>query len=246
MKRRIPALLSLVSFLLFFPVPARAQTQTGNASYNSAKPGLTISHSSLSFNTRVKVTNLGNGMYEEAVVNARIPISPERIADVSRDLGDALKMPKNGLTLVELEVLPSRPPAEAPVPVPNPVPAPPPAPAPAPPPAPAPVPVAVPVSASRPVPAPAPAEKEEVVPVPVPPPVRTEIQYVPAPSPSPCAEKLCCLPLFIPVCILLALIIILIVIVILLVSRKPVFWPWYKPLRIRRRYRCGRWGRNFY
>ncbi|MDR2746370.1 MAG: septal ring lytic transglycosylase RlpA family protein [Treponema sp.] len=257
MKRLGPVL----ALLLLFPAFSFTQTQTGNASYNSSKAGFTISHSSLSFNTRVKVTNLKNRLFEEAVVNARIPISPDRIADISRDLGNALQMPRNGLTLVEIEILPSRTPAEnsvpasAPVPAPAPVPASAPAsrpvpasvPAPVPVPASAPVPAPVPAPASRPVPVPVPGEKEPELPPPVPAPppaVRTEIQYVPVPS--PCPERPCCLPFLIPILGLLLLIIILIVVVILLVARKPVFWPWYRPIRIRRRYRCGKWGRNFY
>ncbi|MDR2073315.1 MAG: hypothetical protein LBP60_07775 [Spirochaetaceae bacterium] len=85
-----------------------AQIQTGNASYNSSKAGFTISHSSLSFNTRVKVTNLRNNRFVEATVNGRIPISAERIADISRDAGDSLEIDKNGMSLVQLEVLPPR------------------------------------------------------------------------------------------------------------------------------------------
>jgi hypothetical protein len=100
-----------------------AQIQTGYASYNSSKAGFTISHSSLSFNTRVKVTNLQNNRFVEAVVDYRIPISAERIADISREVGDALEMDKNGMTLVQLETLPPRvAPAENPVPAPESVP----------------------------------------------------------------------------------------------------------------------------
>ncbi|MDR2079106.1 MAG: hypothetical protein LBP74_05235, partial [Treponema sp.] len=84
-----------------------AQIQTGNASYNSSKDGFTISHSSLSFNTRVKVTNLRNSRFVEAVVNGRIPISADRIADISREAGDALGIDKNGMTLVQIETLPA-------------------------------------------------------------------------------------------------------------------------------------------
>ncbi|MDR3173444.1 MAG: septal ring lytic transglycosylase RlpA family protein [Treponema sp.] len=240
----------VLAFFLLFPVFSFTQTQTGNASYNSSKEGFTIGHSSLSFNTRVKVTNLTNNLFEEAVVNARIPISADRIADISRELGKALEMPGNGLTLVEIEILPARPAAESPVPESAPNPNPPPAPSPVPIPVSA-APVPAPRPAARPAPVPVPVpivktgEKEAEVPVPVPAPVvRTEIQYVPVPS--PCPEQPRCWPFFIPILALLILIIILIVIVILLVSRKPVFWPWYRPVRIRRRYRCGRWGRNFY
>ena len=83
-----------------------AQTQKGNASYNSSKAGLTISHSSLSFNTRVRITNLSNNRSVEAVVNGRIPVESGRITDVSWETGDALGMSKSGLTPVEIEILP--------------------------------------------------------------------------------------------------------------------------------------------
>jgi hypothetical protein len=276
MKRLGPVLV----LLLIFPVYAFTQTQTGNASYNPSKEGFTIGHSSLSFNTRVRVTNLRNGRFEEALVNARIPIRDDLIVDISRDLGDALEMSRNGVTLVEIEILPSRivreespvpeipaappvpdpdpvpaldpvpdpvpvpDPAPVPVPVPVPVsvPAPVPVPAPRPVPAPTPIPAPAPVPVPAPVPAPAPVVTERIVEVPVPE-IRTEIQYVPVPAAS---EKPGCLPFLIPILCLLILIIILIVVVILLVARRPVFWPWYRPVRIRRRYRCGRWGRNFY
>ncbi|MDR2313347.1 MAG: hypothetical protein LBE02_02310 [Spirochaetaceae bacterium] len=85
-----------------------AQIQRGNASYNPSKTGFTISHPSLSFNTHVKVTNLENNRFVEAVVNGRIPISAERIADISREAGDSLGINKNGMTLVQLETLPPR------------------------------------------------------------------------------------------------------------------------------------------
>jgi hypothetical protein len=91
---------------LFFPVFCFSQTQTGNASYNESKSGITVSHSSLSFNTRVRITNLGNNRSVEATVNGRIPISSGRIADISREAGDALEMSKTGMTRVRLEVLP--------------------------------------------------------------------------------------------------------------------------------------------
>ena len=110
MKRLGPTLV----FFLVFPVFVFTQTQTGNASYNPGKEGFTISHSSLSFNTRVKVTNLQNNRFEEAVVNARIPISADRIADISRELGNALEMPRNGLTLVEQDQEPDRRPGQEP------------------------------------------------------------------------------------------------------------------------------------
>jgi hypothetical protein len=104
MKRLIAAMvfgLLIVSFCF-------SQIQVGFASYNSSKAGFTISHPSLSFNTRVKVTNLRNNRFVEAVVDYRIPISAERIADISHETADALEMDKNGMTLVQIEVLPAR------------------------------------------------------------------------------------------------------------------------------------------
>jgi hypothetical protein len=256
MKRVGPALV----LLALFPVFAFTQTQTGNASYNSSKEGFTIGHSSLSFNTRVKVTNLRNSRSGEALVNARIPIRDDLIADISRELGDDLEMSKNGLTLVEIEILPPRagpgessgPEAPAPGPVSASAPAPVSAAAPVPvsasvpaaaaAPRPAPRPAPAPVQVPRAEPAPLPPAAERVLEIRVPE-IRTEIQYVPVPA---APEQPGCLPFLIPILCLLILIIILIVVVILLVARRPVFWPWYRPVRIRRRYRCGRWGRNFY
>ncbi|MDR0731223.1 MAG: septal ring lytic transglycosylase RlpA family protein, partial [Treponema sp.] len=124
MKRLSAALI----LALLFSSLCFAQVQTGNASYNSSKTGHTISHPSLSFNTRVKVTNLRNNISAEAVVNGRVDISPDRIADISRDIGDALQMAKTGMTMVQIEVIhpvaaapaqsaPAQPAAVQPVPV---------------------------------------------------------------------------------------------------------------------------------
>ncbi|MDR2746375.1 MAG: hypothetical protein LBB77_02915 [Treponema sp.] len=109
-------------FGLFFPLVCFAQSQTGNASYNAAKAGFFISHPSLSFNTKVRVTNLNNNRSVEASVNGRIPITAERIADISRDTGDAIGMARVGLTLVKIEELMFHQPAAA-TPAPAPVPA---------------------------------------------------------------------------------------------------------------------------
>ncbi|MDR1637835.1 MAG: hypothetical protein LBR93_10930 [Treponema sp.] len=217
---------TVLAFLLFVPLCSFAQSQTGNASYNQSKTGLAVSHSSLSFNTRVKVTNLRNNRSAEAIVNGRINPSPERIADISRDLGDALGMAQNGMTLVEIEVL--RPPVSAPVPAPE-----------------TPVSVPVPVAetpapetpAEVPAPAARPPEPEPqqtaalaVVPAPVPqePPVRTltEFQYVPVPTPYP--ERPCCAtPLLLAIMILfILLVILLVVILVLLIRRFPCWQRW--------------------
>ncbi|MDR1175272.1 MAG: hypothetical protein LBK83_07380 [Treponema sp.] len=197
-----------------------AQIQTGNASYNSSKAGFTISHPSLSFNTRVKVTNLGNNRFVEAVVNGRIPISAERIADISRDAGDALEINKNGMTLVLLEVLPPRvteAPAENPVQtttVAEPVPAP--------------VPVPVP---QQPAP-PSVVTQTQILPLQT----VTDIQYVQLPAPAPvlpCCNARLILAIFL---LLLLVIAILVTILVLLLRRLPP-WPWHYPLWLRRRYR---------
>ncbi|MDR2629668.1 MAG: septal ring lytic transglycosylase RlpA family protein [Spirochaetaceae bacterium] len=103
---------------LFFSLLCSAQTQTGNATYNASKTGFFISHPSLSFNTKVRVTNLSNNRSVEATVNGRIPIRPAWIAAISRDVGDAIGMARTGMTRVRIEELafhPAPPPAADPV-----------------------------------------------------------------------------------------------------------------------------------
>jgi rare lipoprotein A (peptidoglycan hydrolase) len=107
--KRLNASLILGLFFSFFCFAQ--EPQTGNASYNSSRTGFFISHHTLSFNTHVRVTNLGNNRSVEAVVNGR-PSSSDRIADISRDAGDALEMAKTGMTPVKIEVLPPRQAAE--------------------------------------------------------------------------------------------------------------------------------------
>jgi hypothetical protein len=218
MKRLSAALILgfLVSSFCF------AQTQTGNASYNSSKPGLTISHSSLSFNTRVLVTNLGNGRSVEASVNGRIPPSGERIADISRDAGDALGIDKTGMTLVSIEVLPVRA-AQAAEPAP-----------------------AAPAASQGQEPAPGQASQgqaaAQVQPPPpqqaAPPPAQilplqtiTDVQYVPVPASS---GRSCNTPLLWVILILLILVIILLLVILLLILRRLLLWPWHYPVWYRR------------
>ncbi|MDR1047983.1 MAG: septal ring lytic transglycosylase RlpA family protein [Treponema sp.] len=195
-----------------------AQIQTGNASYNSSKGGFTISHPSLSFNTRVKVTNLANNRFVEAVVNGRIPISAERIADISRDAGDALEINKNGMTLVLLEILPPRvteAPAENPVQttiVPEPVPAP----------------VPVPQQSAP----PSVVTQTQILPLQT----ITDIEYVQVPAPAPVLP--CCnARLILAIFLLLLLVIALLVAILVLLLRRLPPWPWHYPLWLRRRYR---------
>ncbi|MDR1351859.1 MAG: caspase family protein, partial [Treponema sp.] len=89
------------------PTSTPQQPQTGNATYNASRTGAYIAHSSLALNTRVKVTNLANGLSAEAVVTGRIAINPDRIADISGELGDILRMSRTGVTRVQIEELPS-------------------------------------------------------------------------------------------------------------------------------------------
>jgi hypothetical protein len=196
--------------------------QTGKASYNPSKKGFHISHSSLSFNTHVRVTNLLNSRSVEAVVNGRIPIDSERIADISQEAGDALEMNKSGMTLVLIETLPPRvnpasPPVEAP-PVrdtaPEPVPPPP-------------------VQAQA---APAPVQQAQTPPPPQILPVQTitDIQYVPVQAAPSCAPSL-----LLVILVLLFLVIILLVVILLLLLRRLPFWPWY-PLWLRRYHRYAK------
>jgi hypothetical protein len=214
MKRLSAALI----FGLFFSVLCFSQTQTGNASYNGSKSGITISHPSLSFNTRVRVTNLGNNLSVEATVNGRIPISSDRIADISREAGDALEMAKTGMTQVQIDVLPFAHASSGSVPVEE-----------------DPIPAAT-EPRQQPLPAAAPAQPQAVAPVqePVSPAAAvTEIQYieVPVAYPQSCCNKYLMLAL-------LFLLLVIIVLLVVIVVRRPRsilfpvgpwrFPPWYR------------------
>jgi hypothetical protein len=199
------------------------QSQTGEASYNASKSGFTISHSSMSFGTRVRVINLMNNGEVTATVDGRIPAGDPRVADISREAGDAIGMARTGYTRVRIEqIVPRESAAPAPV-VEPPVPAPP---VQAPPP-PAPVP-----------PPPAPQQpREEIIQVVTP----SQVQYIPAPA----AVPVTC-PLSPVVIVLLALVAALLaaILVLLICARRFAWWPgypwwfWrYPPQVIRRRIR---------
>ncbi|MDR2158743.1 MAG: hypothetical protein LBP23_01610 [Treponema sp.] len=201
-----------------------AQIQTGNASYNPSKTGLTISHPSLSFNTHVRVTNLRNNRSVEAVVNGRIPIESERIADISRQAGAALEMNTTGLTLVEIEVIPGRTAAGEPAPA-VPLTA-----AEQPPPAPqgqSPAPPAAQASSSSAPQGQTPPAVPQILPVQT----VTDIQYVPVPGP---AGSGCCNPLLWVVLVLLLLVIIFLIVILILMLRRFYLWPWHYPVWYRR------------
>jgi hypothetical protein len=223
--KRLSALAVFVLFFLFFRGPfCAAQTQTGNASYNPSKTGLHISHPSLSFNTRVRVTNLRNNRSVEAIVNGRIPISPDRIADISGEAGDALGMAQSGMTQVEIEVVPftqgvSAPAASA---APSVAAAETQAPSPA-----APAPVPVPPSAASPVPVPAPVPAQGVT-------TLTEVQYVPVPQAYPAQISCGTSPLIVVLLALILLTLLIFILLLVLFWRRFPFWPWRYPLWIRR------------
>jgi hypothetical protein len=200
-----------------------AQIQTGNASYNASKTGFTISHPSLSFNTRVKVTNLKNNRFVETIVNGRIPIDAGRVADISREAGDALEIDKNGMTLVLLEILPPHiieSPAENPAPTPAVA---------EPPPPPPPVP-----QQSTP-----PSVVTQVLPLQT----VTDIQYVPVTAAAP-AQPCCNARLIVAIFLLLLLVIALLVTILVLLLRRLPPWPWHYPLWLRRRYRHDRYAKK--
>ncbi|MDR1353055.1 MAG: septal ring lytic transglycosylase RlpA family protein, partial [Treponema sp.] len=100
--KRLSAILAVG---LFFSGLCFAQTQTGPASYNVSKSGLTISHASLSFSRRVKITNLSNNMEVIATVDGRISPGGPAIADISRDAGNAIRMSLSGYTTVRIEIV---------------------------------------------------------------------------------------------------------------------------------------------
>jgi rare lipoprotein A (peptidoglycan hydrolase) len=161
-------LIAALIFCLFFSSLCFAQTQTGNASYNASKNGLTLAHASMSFGTMVRITNLRNNREVIAVVDGRIPVSDPRIADISGEAARTIGMPASGYTQVRLEeLIPAQPvePAPAVIPVRSvppaetpPQPPPPPPPAPTETPAQTPPPAVTAVQPPSPPPPPAPTE----------------------------------------------------------------------------------------
>jgi len=66
---------------------------------------MTMSHKTLPFGTRVKVTNLENQRSVTVRVNDRGPTQPDRIADVSHAAARKLGMTKAGIVDGQLEVV---------------------------------------------------------------------------------------------------------------------------------------------
>jgi hypothetical protein len=198
-------------FLILHFCPA--QSQTGNASYNQSKTGMTINHPSLSFNTHVRVTNIQNNKSVEAVVNGRIAISTERIADISKEAGDALEMNKTGMTLVRIEELSTGTVQTAP--------------APAAPPAPVPLPVSPSPPQPQEQPPAAPPAVTQILPIQT----VTDVQYIPVPGP---VQSNCCSPLLPVILLLLVLVILLLVVILIVILRRLLLWPWQYQVWYRR------------
>lgn len=213
--------LSAVLVIGLISVYCFAQTQAGDASYNASKKGLTLAHSSMSFGTKVRITNERNNREVIASVDDRIPPGDSRIADISKEAGDAIGMAQTGYTRVRLEELvpvrsvavspPPEQPPEAPVrETPQPI-----------------------------APAAAPAGRQEAVvetiqivsPQPAP-----EVQYVVLPSPGD--QNSFNFPLCVAILVLLIIAVLLLAaILVLLLYRRIPWWPWYYPVWLRRHLR---------
>jgi rare lipoprotein A len=105
--------------LLLICSTALAQVQTGKASFYAdkfeGKPTasgekyrhnkLTAAHKTLPFGTKVKVTNLGNNLTVEVIINDRGPYVDGRIIDLSKSAAEKLGFINQGLADVKIEVV---------------------------------------------------------------------------------------------------------------------------------------------
>ena len=66
----------------------------------------TAAHRTLPFGTRVRVTNLGNGLSETVAITDRGPFVRGRVIDVSRHAAEKLGMIQSGVVSVEIVVMP--------------------------------------------------------------------------------------------------------------------------------------------
>jgi len=98
----------LVMCAILFCAQATAQittfNQRGKATQEMTDSGLKIAHPSLPNNAQVKVTNTANGKEVIATVTDRIPASRDRIADLSREVWQALDLNPN--TEIQLSISP--------------------------------------------------------------------------------------------------------------------------------------------
>jgi rare lipoprotein A len=66
---------------------------------------MTAAHKTLPFNTRLRVTNLNNGMAVEVRINDRGPFKEGRVIDLSLAAAQRLGMIGPGTASVQLEIL---------------------------------------------------------------------------------------------------------------------------------------------
>lgn len=66
---------------------------------------LTAAHKELPFGTKLKVTNLKNGLSVFVKVNDRGPFVSDRILDLSKRAAETLKMLNDGVVEVECEII---------------------------------------------------------------------------------------------------------------------------------------------
>jgi rare lipoprotein A len=82
-------------------------TASGEPFDNTA---LTAAHRTLPFGTRVRVTNLANGLTTDLRINDRGPYNYTRCIDLSKAAAQTLDFVAQGVARVKVEVLPERPP----------------------------------------------------------------------------------------------------------------------------------------
>ena len=113
------AFVILIGALMISAMPGLAAGEQGVASYYADslngnptasgepydKDKLTAAHRSLSFGTRVKVTNLDNGKSVVVVINDRGPHVKSRVIDVSGSAAKELGLLDSGTASVELQVV---------------------------------------------------------------------------------------------------------------------------------------------
>lgn len=66
---------------------------------------LTAAHRTLPFGTRIRITNLDNGLTVTVRINDRGPFKPGRIIDLSRGAAERLRMVGSGTARVRLELI---------------------------------------------------------------------------------------------------------------------------------------------
>ena len=69
------------------------------------KTAMTAAHKTLPFNSRVRVTHLGNGRSVVVRINDRGPFKPGRVIDLSYAAAGALDMHARGLAQVKVELV---------------------------------------------------------------------------------------------------------------------------------------------